>query len=116
MAPYTEMVQSDKRIPDSEKLQFFSEEQYADPAFPFQPFEGGRRMGWVKTISVINGSEVYVPAQLVLLGYTVNHHEGEPWLSSAVTTGTAAHTSGADWSAEAERRTEAADAKYSAPA
>ncbi len=92
MASYEEMGASGNRIPDPDQLTFFSAEQYSSPVFPFQPFDQARTLGWVRTISLLDSSEVWVPAQLVLLGYMVKQREGEPWLLPAVTTGTAAHT------------------------
>jgi len=92
VASYDEMSGRGHRILVAEKLHYFSEDQYALPGFPFQSFDPMRPMGWVKTRSLLDESELIVPAQLLLLGYEVNKQAGEPWLRSAVTTGTAVHT------------------------
>lgn len=92
VATYDDMARSEHRVPREEALTFFSPEQYAAPGFRFQPFDRTKPMGWVQATSLIDGSAVWVPAQLVLLSYMSNHTPGEPWLLSAVTTGTAAHT------------------------
>ena len=76
-----------------DKLRFFSAEQYDAPCFRFQPFDPTADIGWVKVLSSCHSrAELWVPAQLVLVGYAPRRHEGEPWMMPAVTTGSAAHT------------------------
>ncbi|HTN85878.1 MAG TPA: YcaO-like family protein [Sorangium sp.] len=73
-------------------MEFFSSAQFDNPGFPFRPFAPDCEMGWIKMPSLLpGGGPVWVPAQLVLVGYVVRDTEGEPWLSTAVTTGSAAH-------------------------
>lgn len=93
MATYEELVARGEPCLSREKFSFFSEEQYARPGFPFQPFSPSGILGWIKVRQVHQPGEIYVPAQLLLTGYTPKRAQGESWLLSAVTTGTAAHTS-----------------------
>jgi len=75
-----------------EKLQFFSAQQLARESFPFQQFTTDTPLTWLKVNSMVTHSDLWVPAQLLLVGYQVKLAQKEPWLSSAVTTGTATHT------------------------
>jgi thiazole/oxazole-forming peptide maturase SagD family component len=68
---------------------WFRKEQFAAPGFPFRPFSPDAPLGWVEVCSLTDGSKTLVPAQLFLLGYLPG--EDEPWLQTAVTTGTAVY-------------------------
>jgi thiazole/oxazole-forming peptide maturase SagD family component len=92
-ASYDELVQRGERCVSSDKLRFFSDAQYLRPNFPFQAFSSSAPLGWLKVHQAYEVGELYVPAQLLLTGYTPKRNQGESWLLSAVTTGTAAHTS-----------------------
>ena len=93
MASYEELERRGEPCISQEKLAFFSEEQYARAGFPFQAFSASGVLGWIKVRRAHGDGEVYVPAQLLLTGYAPKRGQGENWLLSAVTTGTAAHTS-----------------------
>ena len=67
--------------------------QYEQDNFAYSPLEVNSPITWTPTRSLITGKTMWVPAQLLYIGYQLRHQEGEPWLSSAVTTGSAAHTS-----------------------
>lgn len=76
-----------------EDMQFYTKEQYERPyGFPYRPAHEDTVLGWIETIDVSSGKPWWIPAQLVVVGYIPRHDLGEPWLSAAVTTGTAAHT------------------------
>jgi thiazole/oxazole-forming peptide maturase SagD family component len=92
MASYNEMVRRGEPILTRESLQFCTTQQYARPGFPYQAFSPDTPMGWVKVPSLVHDGELWALAQLVLVGYQPKHHEGEHWLLSSVTTGSAAHT------------------------
>lgn len=68
---------------------WFRDCQLAVPGFPFQRFSPDAPMGWVEVSSLADGGKTLVPAQLFLLGYLPG--ADEPWLQTAVTTGTAVH-------------------------
>jgi thiazole/oxazole-forming peptide maturase SagD family component len=72
-------------------LRLFTAEQYARPGFPFEPATPDARYGWVELAQLPDGAPVQVPAQLALVGYAPHRGHGEPWLTPAVTTGTATH-------------------------
>ena len=91
-ATYHEMHNRNEDIIDSKKLNFFSDEQFSLEKFPFQKFQENKPMGWVKAFSLTQKKNIWVPAQLLFVGYTIKRQEGEPWIFSSVTTGTAAHT------------------------
>ncbi|GGK75160.1 hypothetical protein Sme01_50780 [Sphaerisporangium melleum] len=70
----------------------YTAEQYARPGFPFRPYRDDDVLGWVRATRLRDGSDCWVPAQLLLVGYVVQDHRGEPWVAPAVSTGTASHT------------------------
>ena len=71
----------------------FRDEQYAQDTFAYSPLESDSPITWPPTRSLITGETRWAPAQLLYIGYQLRKREGEPWLNSAVTTGSAAHTS-----------------------
>jgi ribosomal protein S12 methylthiotransferase accessory factor len=90
-ATHDELHARGEPVLEAEAFRLFSEEQLARPGFPYQPFETGAPMGWIRLPILTAGEEFLVPAQEFLLGYVPR--QGEPWLISSVSTGTAAHTS-----------------------
>lgn len=75
-----------------EKLTMFTPQQYATAGFPFQQPAPDAPMTWSRGLSLISGRPLYAPAQQLFLGYTPRLADGERWISPAVTTGTAVHT------------------------
>jgi thiazole/oxazole-forming peptide maturase SagD family component len=61
------------------------------PSGPYDPFRRDAPMTWVGC-PALGGADVWVPAQLLFLGYRPRRRDGEPWLQVAVTTGSAVHT------------------------
>lgn len=95
-ASYREMLKRNEAILSPEKLQFFSAEQTKQNEFPFQVFSETSPLSWIRAYSLISKQNIWVPAQLIYVGYKIRHQQGEPWLFSAVTTGTASHTNPTD--------------------
>jgi thiazole/oxazole-forming peptide maturase SagD family component len=91
VASSEELIAQGRRALAVDRLAFFSAEQLGTPGFPFEPLEPDASYGWIPMQSLVNDSVLLVPAQLVLVGYEVRRRQGEPWLTTAVTTGTAAH-------------------------
>jgi thiazole/oxazole-forming peptide maturase SagD family component len=92
-SPYRVMLASGSQVPRNDCLSLFQESDYQRRDFPFDPYDDESPIGWIRVHSMTEGGTAWVPAQLVLLGYRVRRESGEPWLCTAVTTGTAAHTS-----------------------
>ncbi|MFC0849821.1 YcaO-like family protein [Streptomyces noboritoensis] len=90
MATHAELVACGEPVIDADCLRLFTAEQLGREGFPYQPFDAQAPLGWVRVPSLLDDSEALVPAQQFLLGYVPA--DDEPWLVSAVTTGTAAHT------------------------
>ncbi len=89
---YQALKEKEAPVIDAQYLQFFSKEKTADESFPFQKFEASKPMTWVCTQSLLDKEHsIYIPLQLMAVGYPVKKSEGEPWLLPAVTTGTAVH-------------------------
>jgi thiazole/oxazole-forming peptide maturase SagD family component len=95
-ATYAEIVAEGKRVLSFEKLQYFSSRQLASSAFPFRAAAKDRPFSWAKTRSLFDNSELWIPAQLLLVGYTLRKADGEDLCIPAVTTGTAAHVTATD--------------------
>jgi len=88
---YQEMISEGNTVLPPSYLQFYSKQQLSRPNFPFQKFEEKSPMNWIRLTSLLEEKKIYIPMQLLFVGYQVNKAAGEPWLNSAVTTGTATH-------------------------
>ncbi len=90
-ATAAEMAASGERY-EIGTVPMFTAQQYARPGFPFKEFDEGKPLSWVSVTSLRDGQATWIPTQLLIVGYVIRDTEGEPWLTSAVSTGTAAHT------------------------
>ncbi len=88
---YRDLERENERVIDKKNLQHYAEEQLSRPNFLFKRFDEDQSLSWVKLPSVIHKESIWVPTQFVFLGYNVDYGRNEPWLTSAVTTGTAVH-------------------------
>jgi thiazole/oxazole-forming peptide maturase SagD family component len=73
-------------------LQMYADDQYGNAGFPFYSIDSDDILAWVAAESLIDGSCVWVPAQIVFVGYAAQGERGEKRFAPAVTTGSAAHT------------------------
>jgi thiazole/oxazole-forming peptide maturase SagD family component len=90
-ARYADLLQGNDDVLPLHYLCLYSNNQLLRAAFPFQKIAENSQLSWIKMFSCYEQSSVWIPAQLVLVGYNVKKDDGEPWITSAVTTGTAAH-------------------------
>jgi thiazole/oxazole-forming peptide maturase SagD family component len=74
-----------------EHLFLFDADADRKEGFPFVPFDPLCPMGWIQMESLIDERLVWIPTQLVLVGYRIRRKIGERKFWPAVTTGTAAH-------------------------
>lgn len=65
----------------------FSEQQYAEAAFPFQPFTETSRVAWTWSDSLVHGTPTLVPACFAYLPYTFL--KGEAIIGPSISTGLA---------------------------
>ncbi|MFY9820764.1 MAG: YcaO-like family protein [Thermoanaerobaculia bacterium] len=91
-ASAAEMRREGRKILEMESLAFYTPEQLAGGDLRFKAYEDQARFGWLEAFTLPGLEPVWLPAQLVLIGYRPQVNDGEPWLNSAVTTGSAAHT------------------------
>jgi len=91
-ASFNEMQSRGEYMLPSEKMQFFTAEQFTRPEFPFQSFDPDTPMDWLRVPALTGCDPIWLPAQLILVGYDVRRRSRERWLWSAVTTGTATHS------------------------
>lgn len=89
-ARYRKVAESGRTVIDRQRLEPFDQSQYR-AGFPFGRITDDDRLGWVPLVGVTQQDGTLAPAQFVLVGYKPDAY-GEPWLSPAVTTGTAVHT------------------------
>ncbi len=82
------MDQTDDPILDLGSLGF----SHPTAGGPFDSYSDDMPMTWVKAHRVGMSQPEWIPAQFFYLGYNPRRHDGEPWLGTAVTTGTAVHT------------------------
>jgi thiazole/oxazole-forming peptide maturase SagD family component len=88
---YHSMLADGCKVVDPRKLTFFTAEQLHGAGFPFARFDPDMPLDWVQARSLLRDNDtIWFPSQLAFLGYNLKPPEKR--LSSAVTTGTAAHT------------------------
>lgn len=90
--PYSVARHDSAGILSPNSLRFFGPMEFGESDFPFQPFQPDAPISWLTMTSLLDGSRMLVPAQLVLVGYRPRADDGEPCMLRAVSTGTAAHT------------------------
>jgi thiazole/oxazole-forming peptide maturase SagD family component len=88
---YADLLQNGENVLPLHYLTLYSNSQLSRSDFPFQKISNHSQLSWIKMFSCHDKSSIWVPAQLVLVGYNIKKEAGEPWITSAVTTGTAAH-------------------------
>ncbi len=89
---YNELVATEGDfVLEKGKLQPFGQHQFTQANFPFTHYVD-QPLDWIKLPSFFSTRSMWVPTQFILVGYQVKHAQNEPWISPAVTTGTAAHT------------------------
>ncbi len=91
-ASLEDLIGAGERVLEADRLQLFSDDQFASPNFPFKPFAPSARITWVRGASLLHGAGVWLPAQAVFVGYRVRSEDGERRFAPAFTTGSAAHT------------------------
>lgn len=89
---YADLRAKGLRSVGPEDIRPFSAEQLAEEAYPFRAWREEDPITWIKGFDPVDGGDTYVPAQAVVVGYVPRHADGEPWITAAVTTGSAAHT------------------------
>lgn len=89
---YRDMLQRDQPLLSDDALQIFHHDQLTRQGFVFRPFTRDQPITWVQLPSLITNEFIWVPAQLVYLGYRLRIEDCEPFLNAAVTTGTATHS------------------------
>ncbi len=88
---YSELIAKGETVLPIEFLIPFSSESYERPGFVFQKFSGDSSLSWVQLQRVSDGKKYWIPMQMLFVGYNIQKDRGEPWIMSAVTTGTAVH-------------------------
>lgn len=66
---YKDLLNRGYRPVSLENLRLFSTEQWRSANFPYAEFTESTPINWLEGINLLNGLPIYVPAQLVALGY-----------------------------------------------
>ena len=88
---YSELASRKETLISKDFLDLFTAEQLNRPGFIFDRFTPDKPISWLQIRSITDGQLYWIPHQLLLVGYNVQRQKQEPWLSAAVTTGTAVH-------------------------
>lgn len=87
---FDEIARRGIRVLDPRELVLFSSAQYADPRFPFVPFERSTRTHWVTAVSLVDGEEVLVPASVTFVNWNTGRALFSPRTNPAYYPGIAA--------------------------
>ena len=77
-ASYDELVAGGEHAVDPSTLVLFSERQYRQPGFPFEPFTRDLSVQWVKGRSLTRDRDAWLPASLTYMNWHVGVFAGEP--------------------------------------
>ena len=77
-ASYQELIASGEYAIDPEQLILYSDQQYADPSFLFEPFTRDISVWWVPGHSLTRDVPAWLPASLVYVNWYSGSFEGEP--------------------------------------
>jgi thiazole/oxazole-forming peptide maturase SagD family component len=74
---------------DAAQLGMFSDQQHANPRFPFARYEAHHDLSWIEGRSLTTSTIRWLPAQLAVVGWVRGH--SEPFIAPGMSTGTAVH-------------------------
>lgn len=76
---------------DPDSFALYSARQYADPDFPWRPFDRRTPVRWAPARRVLTGATVYVPAVRLYVPYVFYQASGDTPIDQPISTGLAAH-------------------------
>lgn len=91
-ASYEAMCEKHNNVLSKDYLDLYNNEQLSRLLFPYDQFDASRPLSWINVNLIDQNNNCWIPAQLLFVGYHIKKQSNEPWYSTAVTTGTAAHT------------------------
>ncbi|MDF1797523.1 MAG: YcaO-like family protein [Coxiellaceae bacterium] len=89
---YNALIDAHESVVPLEYLTFFSDEQLRRKGFIYKAFQTDQELQWIKLPSLVATHPIWCPVQLLFVGYNINRSLGELSINTAVTTGTAVHT------------------------
>ncbi|QRV02743.1 YcaO-like family protein [Arcanobacterium phocisimile] len=87
---YDSLLRRGYPVLDPSELVLFSEQQYAEPGFPFEKFSHDLPVSWVEGRYYGSDSPVFVPASLVYVNWYTNQYHHEPRVNFPAFAGVAA--------------------------
>jgi ribosomal protein S12 methylthiotransferase accessory factor len=74
-----------------EDFALFSEDQYAQPGFPYTPFRRDTPVQWSEAVDPLTEASIFIPSSLRFLPYSAMVGHGEAVIAPASSTGLACH-------------------------
>lgn len=71
----------------------YAAEQFAEPGFPWAPFDGDSLLRWTPVTNISTGEASHAPAAFVWIPYTFDREAGEVPIGQPISTGLACHRS-----------------------
>ncbi|MCW5589441.1 MAG: YcaO-like family protein [Legionellales bacterium] len=81
---------SNDLLPKTSSLSYFSNNQFKNSPH-FKPFNADEKMCWLRLPELTSLKHIWLPAHLLILGYSSHREKPEPRLNGAVSTGNAVH-------------------------
>ena len=75
---------------------YFAEEQFEDPKFPWKQFTRSTKVRWAQCRNLVSGQEALVPAAMVYVPYIYYLDTGDTPITQPISTGLACHCSFAE--------------------
>lgn len=88
---YEQLTATGMRCLSPAEVPLFSDEQYGQPGFMYEPFTGETFLGWIEGHRLLTGEPVWVPAQLVEMVYLL--HPAEGFIGYSASGGLSCHVS-----------------------
>lgn len=77
---------------DPAAFALYSPEQYAEPSFPWVPFDRDTPVRWAPALDPLTGETVHVPAAMVYIPYHYYRGTGDAPIGQPISTGLACHS------------------------
>ena len=74
-------------------FQYFTDEQYNLPGFPFLPFDTSTKIRWTEAINLCTGESQHIPAACVWMPYYFDRSSGDTPIFQPISTGLSCHCS-----------------------
>ncbi len=91
--PLAAAAEADFACAPPQEFALYTQAQYAEPGFPWAPFDAFTRVRWTPAIDLESGQQVFVPAAMVWIPYAYVQGSGDAPIVQPISTGLACHLS-----------------------